>query len=76
MLQDADLAGDVRALLTARENARNGFEKNMSLAPGSEEAEKQIQYANDVARILRENVLQGRPVEGKENTFREFILSL
>ena len=67
------LEGDIRTLLAARQNARDGFEKNRDLVPGSEEAAEKIHYANDVAKILRENVLQGRPVEGAENRYRTHV---
>jgi len=62
--------GDIRTLLAARQNARDGFEKHRDLSSGSEEAVKRIHYANDISKMLRENVLQGAPVEGKENRYR------
>jgi len=61
---------DMHTLLAARQNARTGFEQHRNLTPESEESAKRIHYANDVARILRENVLQGTPVAGKEGQYR------
>ena len=56
-------------LLAARQAARQGFDKDRHLPPDSEEAAKQLHYVQDVARVLRENVVQGRAVEGDPNTF-------
>jgi len=57
-------------LLAARQAARQGFDKDRHLPPHSEEAAKQIHYVQDVARVLRENVVQGRAVEGDPNTYK------
>ena len=54
-------------MLAARQAARQGFEKDRHLSPSSDEAAKQIHYAQDVARVLRENVVQGRAAEGDPN---------
>ena len=43
----------------ARLKAREAFEQAQGLVEGSEETSKSIQHAEDVARILRENVVQG-----------------
>jgi complex III assembly factor LYRM7 len=40
--------------------AREGFEKERFLQVGGEEAAQKITYAQEVAKILRENVLQGK----------------
>lgn len=63
------IADDIPTLLAARHNARSTFEKHRDLPASGEEATKQIHYANDVARILRENVLQGEQVDGKDGTY-------
>ncbi|KAL7276736.1 Mitochondrial zinc maintenance protein 1, mitochondrial [Rhizina undulata] len=39
---------------------RRGFENGRSVPPGSKEAEKLIQNAFDIAKVLRTNVVQGR----------------
>ena len=43
----------------ARAQARLSFEQGRTLSEGSEEFKNGIQKAEDVARILRENVVQG-----------------
>jgi len=56
-------------LTAARRAARDQFEEKRSLSLESKEASDSIQHAEDVARILRENVVQGKAVEGKENSY-------
>jgi complex III assembly factor LYRM7 len=56
--------GDIKTLTAARRAARDGFEKGRHLPLGSEEVSKQIHHAQDVAKILRENVLQGATTDG------------
>lgn len=46
-------------LLGARNQARQAFEQARAFPEGSEEMTKGIQHAEDVAQILRENVVQG-----------------
>ena len=61
--------GDISVLTAARRAARDQFEEKRSLSLDSKEAGDSIQYAKDVARVLRENVVQGKAVEGKENRY-------
>jgi hypothetical protein len=49
----------MKTLIAARQAARQGFEKDKHLPVDSEDAAKQIHYVQDVARVLRENVVQG-----------------
>ena len=56
--------GDNRVLLSARAQARSTFQAHSSLAADSEEAQKQIREAEEVAVILRQNVVQGVREEG------------
>ncbi|KAI9704050.1 MAG: Mitochondrial zinc maintenance protein 1, mitochondrial [Bogoriella megaspora] len=51
--------GDNVRLRAARQEARKGFEIGRSLAPGTEEHSHQVLYAEEVAKVLRENVVQG-----------------
>jgi len=60
MLRLTQTTGDARTLIGARIAAREGFEKERHLPADSDEAAKKIHYAQDVARILRENVIQGK----------------
>ncbi|KAF2669741.1 hypothetical protein BT63DRAFT_455725 [Microthyrium microscopicum] len=62
--------GDPRTLIASRQKARASFEEARSLSLGSPEAAEKIAEAQEVAKILRENVLQGMAVEGKENTYK------
>ncbi|KAF9740333.1 Mitochondrial zinc maintenance protein 1, mitochondrial [Paraphaeosphaeria minitans] len=55
--------GDTRILSAARLEVRKNFENNRSLATGSEEYSKQITHAEEVAKFLRENVVQGEAMD-------------
>jgi hypothetical protein len=59
-------AGDMNTLFAARAEARKNFDSNRNLAPGSEELSKQITHAEEVAKFLRENVVQGQAA-GEDN---------
>ena len=54
-------------LSAARAQARSKFESERSLDPGSSEAEQKIGEAEEIARILRQNIVQGEQVAGIEN---------
>ena len=56
------ITGDPRLLISARHQARSSFALNSSLLPSSPEATSQIAHAEDVATILRQNVVQGQQV--------------
>ena len=58
-------------LLAARHQARTSFAAGRSLLPDSSEASERITHAEDVAKILRQNVVQGRKVESEEDQYRE-----
>ncbi|KAI9717352.1 MAG: Mitochondrial zinc maintenance protein 1, mitochondrial [Chrysothrix sp. TS-e1954] len=58
--------GDQRLLLGARQQARQSFESNRQLGTGSEEFEQSIQHARDVAKMLRQNVVQST-AEGEDH---------
>ena len=57
---------DNRVLVSARRQARSDFYKNRSLLPSSPEASEKIAHAEDVARFLRQNVVQGQKVNDIE----------
>jgi len=61
--------GDLPTLTAARRAARDNFDQNRALA-SAEETSKIIQHAEDVAKILRENVVQGKAVGSEENRFK------
>ncbi|KAI4123846.1 MAG: hypothetical protein LQ347_005992 [Umbilicaria vellea] len=54
---------DIRLLAAARHEARKNFDTNRSLSSSSAQAAAGIAHAEDVARILRQNVVQGERVE-------------
>ncbi|CBX91078.1 hypothetical protein LEMA_P061120.1 [Plenodomus lingam JN3] len=55
--------GDINVLSAARAEVRKNFESNRSLSAGSEEYTKQITHAEEVAKFLRENVVQGQATD-------------
>ncbi|KAI8631646.1 mitochondrial zinc maintenance protein 1, mitochondrial [Xylariaceae sp. FL1651] len=62
LLRAARLAfqGDERVLSAARSSIRDGFRANASLEPTSSELPGAIKHAEEVATILRQNVVQGK----------------
>ncbi|ORY17813.1 mitochondrial zinc maintenance protein 1, mitochondrial [Clohesyomyces aquaticus] len=65
LLRSARIAfqGDANTLLAARHQARKIFEDNRGLQEGSAEYSKQITHAEEVAKFLRENVVQGQALD-------------
>ena len=64
-------------LSAARIEARSKFDNNRSLPVESMDTQQKIVEAEDVARILRRNVVQGREVEGTgdgEKRYRTYDL--
>jgi complex III assembly factor LYRM7 len=57
----------MNVLFAARAEARKNFESNRNLAAGSEEQSKQITHAEEVAKFLRENVVQGQAADNEGN---------
>ncbi|KAH7088168.1 hypothetical protein FB567DRAFT_591583 [Paraphoma chrysanthemicola] len=68
LLRSARIAfqGDMNTLFAARAEVRRNFESNRNLTVGSEEFSKQITHAEEVAKFLRENVVQGQAA-GEDN---------
>ncbi|KAK1976857.1 hypothetical protein LZ30DRAFT_733513 [Colletotrichum cereale] len=60
--------GDDRILTAARQQIRQGFKDQASLAPTSPAYGQAIQKAEDIAKILRENVVQGK--QDKPSTYK------
>ncbi|KAH7390047.1 putative mitochondrial zinc maintenance protein 1, mitochondrial [Cadophora sp. MPI-SDFR-AT-0126] len=67
LLRSARLAfqGDTHLLHAARSEARNGFRKNASMSLDDPALAPAIAHAEEVAKILRENVVQGK-LEGND----------
>lgn len=57
------MAGDASLLHAARQETRNSFRKNASLLPEDPALAPAIAHAKEVAKILRENVVQGKKVD-------------
>jgi complex III assembly factor LYRM7 len=57
----------MNTLFAARAEARRNFEANRSLTAGSDELSKQITHAEEVAKFLRENVVQGQAADNEGN---------
>ncbi len=53
--------GDTRVLTAARQEARKRFEQQANLASDSPAIGAGIAHAEEVARILRHNIVQGQP---------------
>ena len=62
--------GDERLLSAARHEARKGFDSKRQLTSSGEEAAAGIAHAEEVARILRQNVVQGQQVNEKGERYR------
>ena len=63
-------AGDLRVLEAARVEARRNFDTKRNLSAGSAEADAGVKHAEEVAAILRQNIVQG--VEGNEGKYRKW----
>jgi complex III assembly factor LYRM7 len=57
-------------LIAARQQARGEFMRNASLSPEDPGLEKAISHAEEVAKILRENIVQGE--NQGNNKYSEF----
>lgn len=58
--------GDYTLLHASRTQARLGFDQLRLIDPDSEDALKGIQHAEEVADILKKNIVQGIQVEGED----------
>ena len=66
--------GDFNTLVAARQQARHSFEANRALSYGSDEMSKQISHAEEVAKFLRENVVQGEALDKDAESYSMRIL--
>lgn len=62
--------GDKQLLLASRVQARAGFDKGRSLEPESKEAVEAVQHAEGVSEVLLKNIVQGRQMEGNQDTYK------
>ena len=59
-------AGDTRILSAARIEARSRFDSHRTLSPEGLDAKQKIAEAEEIARILRQNIVQGQQTEPTE----------
>lgn len=57
---------DMAMQVAARTQSHQAFSAARNLPVGSPEATKQIQHANEVAQMLKHNVVQGTKIDGAE----------
>ncbi|KXJ90536.1 mitochondrial zinc maintenance protein 1, mitochondrial [Microdochium bolleyi] len=62
--------GDQRMLTAARDSIRTGFRTNSHLEPTNPQYEPAVQHANDVASILRKNVVQGKQIDKDGDSYK------
>lgn len=60
----AHAIGDERVLSAAQQQIRQGFRDKSSLEPSDPALAASIRHAEEVAKVLRNNVVQGRSEEG------------
>ncbi|KAI4656009.1 Mitochondrial zinc maintenance protein 1, mitochondrial [Alternaria ventricosa] len=72
LLRSARIAfqGDMNTLFAARTEARNKFEENRNLRIGSEELQSSLVHAEEVAKFLRENVVQGQAADPEGESYK------
>ncbi len=63
-LTRSSVTDDAWMLSAARVEARSKFDNNRSLPVESVDTQQKINEAEEVARILRQNIVQGQKVEG------------
>jgi complex III assembly factor LYRM7 len=69
------MKGDTQVLHAARFQAREAFRNNAAIQQGDPALEPAIAHAEEVAKILRENVVQGKRVDKEgEERYSEFFL--
>ena len=71
------LTGDAPILSAAQAQIRNEFRQKASLDPSDDTVSAGIQHAEAVAKVLRENVVQGQKTQaGEESYSTSFLLIL
>lgn len=66
-------SGDATLLHAARSEARNHFRKNASLQANDPVLAAAVKHAEEVAQILRQNVVQGKKMEGEDDRYSMFL---
>ncbi len=59
----------MRVLIAARQTARQRFEAQRGVSPDSATARQEIAHAEEVARILKHNIVQGQLEEAEAQKY-------
>lgn len=70
------IAGDAPLLHAARDQMRSGFRKNASLLPEDPAVAAAIKHAEEVAKILTENIVQGEHVGNDKYSMIPLLFAL
>lgn len=62
--------GDASTLMAAQYEVRKNFDQTRSLLLDSEQTSKRIAQAEEIAKFLRENVVQGEAVDGEASRYK------
>ncbi|OCL11706.1 mitochondrial zinc maintenance protein 1, mitochondrial [Glonium stellatum] len=62
--------GDINTLVAARYEVRKNFDQSRNLSLNSEEASKRIAQAEEIAKFLRENVVQGEAIDAEASRYK------
>ena len=70
MTSDQDITtGDAPVLAAAQDQIRHEFRQRSALDSSSSDTQAALQHADEVAKILRENVVQGKRAADEEATY-------
>lgn len=70
MTSDQDITtGDAPVLAAAQDQIRHEFRQRSALDSSSSDTQAALQHADEVAKILRENVVQGKRAVDEEATY-------
>ncbi|GJN72405.1 hypothetical protein Purlil1_12235 [Purpureocillium lilacinum] len=71
MTSDQDITtGDAPVLAAAQDQIRHEFRQRSALDSSSSDTQAALQHADEVAKILRENVVQGKRAADEEATYK------
>ncbi|TQW01315.1 hypothetical protein IF1G_01246 [Cordyceps javanica] len=62
--------GDTPMLLAAQSQIRGGFRDKQALDPKDGSVGERIEHATQVAKFLRENVVQGKKMDGQDAMYK------
>ena len=57
-------------LAAAQQQIRHGFRQNTAMDSADAKTHEAIAHAQEVAKFLRANVVQGKRMDGEDNMFR------